>query len=71
MTIALTPHAIASSTVYWIRGLFTSGNISFGWDLVMGKNLVPQPAAVITAFLSLIRFFFIWLYFDVYQESAT
>jgi hypothetical protein len=26
-----------------------------GWDLVTGKNLVPHPAAVITAF----RIFFI------------
>jgi hypothetical protein len=27
------------------------GNISLGWDLVTGRNLVPHPAAAITAFL--------------------
>jgi len=29
-----------------------TGNISFGWALVAGKNLVPNPAAGITAFIS-------------------
>jgi hypothetical protein len=27
------------------------GNISFGCDFVAGKNLVPKPAAGITAFV--------------------
>src|ERR1700694_2957221 len=43
------PVAIASSTLYWIVGLSTSGSISLGWALVIGKNRVPSPAAVITA----------------------
>jgi len=31
-------------------GLSMMGNISFGIDFVTGRNLVPNPAAGITAF---------------------
>ena len=51
-----TPILLASSTAYWISGLSTTGNISFGVDLVAGKNLVPKPATGKTAF-----FIFIWV----------
>src|SRR5512136_1155222 len=51
MTTNSTPQPIASSTLYWMMGLFRRGSISLGWDLVTGRNLVPHPAAVITAFL--------------------
>src|SRR5258706_10447844 len=44
-----TPEATASSTTYWIRGLSTSGNISFGEALVAGRKRVPNPAAGKTA----------------------
>jgi hypothetical protein len=44
------PEAAASSTMYWIAGLSTRGSISFGWAFVAGRNLVPNPAAGITAF---------------------
>ena len=52
MIINSIPQAAHSSTAYWIIGLSTSGRISLGTDLVMGRNLVPQPAAGITAFLT-------------------
>src|SRR6056297_621636 len=38
------PAAIASSTAYWIRGLSTTGSISFGLALVAGRKRVPRPA---------------------------
>src|SRR5882762_9131854 len=44
-----TPDATASSTPYWMIGLSTSGNISFGWALVAGRKRVPSPAAGNTA----------------------
>src|SRR5438552_1564048 len=44
------PEATASSTAYWITGLSTRGNISFGWALVAGRKRVPHPAAGKTAF---------------------
>src|ERR1700680_29211 len=44
------PLAIASSTLYWMAGLSTSGNISFGMALVAGRKWVPSPAAVMIAF---------------------
>src|SRR5437868_5443853 len=47
------PAAIASSTAYWISGLSTTGNISFGLALVAGRNRVPRPATGNTAFLIL------------------
>ena len=46
------PEATASSTVYWINGLSTSGNISFGEAFVAGRKRVPRPAAGIMAFLT-------------------
>jgi hypothetical protein len=41
--------------MYCIVGLSTIGNISFGCALVAGKNLVPSPAAGITAFRNFIK----------------
>jgi hypothetical protein len=32
-------------------GLSTTGSISFGWDLVAGRNRVPSPAAGMTTFM--------------------
>src|SRR5690349_3852019 len=46
------PAATASSTAYWMTGLSTSGSISLGCALVAGRKRVPQPAAVMTAFLT-------------------
>src|ERR1700748_1463972 len=43
------PEWRASSTPYWIRGLSTSGSISFGWALVAGRKRVPRPATGKTA----------------------
>jgi hypothetical protein len=43
--------------MYWIAGLSTRGSISFGWAFVAGRNLVPKPAAGITALLILITAF--------------
>ena len=48
------PDFNASSTMNWIVGLSTIGNISFAIAFVAGKNLVPNPAAGITAFLTFI-----------------
>ena len=45
------PAASASSTAYWISGLSTIGNISFGLALVAGRNRVPRPATGKTAVL--------------------
>src|SRR5277367_3402105 len=47
------PEWIASSTPYWISGLSTTFNISFGWALVAGRNRVPSPAAGNTALRTL------------------
>lgn len=47
--ISLIPLFTASSTKYWMQGLSTIGSISFAMDFVIGKNLVPSPAAGITA----------------------
>src|SRR5437764_13705156 len=46
------PEWITSSTPYWMSGLSTSGNISFGCALVAGRKRVPNPAAGNTAFLT-------------------
>src|SRR5580693_5839925 len=46
------PAATASSTTYWIAGLSTTGSISLGVALVAGRNLVPSPAAGITALVT-------------------
>src|ERR1700722_4387220 len=43
------PAATASSTTYWMAGLSTTGSISLGVALVAGRNLVPRPAAGMTA----------------------
>src|ERR1700690_3904979 len=37
------PAALASSTAYWIRGLSTTGSISFGIALVAGRKRAPRP----------------------------
>src|SRR5215510_9920526 len=50
MVMFRTPAPTASSMTYWMRGLSTSGSISFGWALVAGRNRVPNPAAGKTAF---------------------
>src|SRR5690348_18336436 len=44
------PEAAHSSTEYWMRGLSTTGSISFGCAFVAGRNRVPSPAAGNTAF---------------------
>src|SRR4051812_840132 len=46
------PARAHSSTTYWIAGLSTTGSISFGDAFVAGRNLVPSPAAGITAFVT-------------------
>src|SRR5579863_219055 len=43
------PAARASSTAYWMRGLSTTGSISFGLALVAGRKRVPRPATGNTA----------------------
>ena len=43
------PARTASSTTYWIAGLSTIGSISLGVAFVAGRNLVPRPAAGMTA----------------------
>src|SRR5438067_7866595 len=52
ITMWLMPEAMASSTPYWIEGLSTSGSISLGWALVIGRKRVPRPAAGKTAFIT-------------------
>ena len=47
--MSVMPAAAASSTAYWIRGLSTTGSISFGLAFVAGKNRVPSPATGKTA----------------------
>ena len=51
MSMSSIPELTASSTTYCIVGLLYTGNISLGCALVAGKNLVPNPAAGITAFM--------------------
>ena len=41
----------SNNTISWIVDVSTIGSISFGVAFVAGKNLVPKPAAGITAFL--------------------
>src|SRR5882672_8384657 len=48
--MSVMPAPTASSTTYWMVGLSMTGTISFGWLLVAGRNLVPRPAAGMTAF---------------------
>src|SRR5437867_13004424 len=52
MRMSVSPARTASSTTYWIAGLSRSGSISLGWAFVAGRNLVPSPAAGMTAFLT-------------------
>src|SRR6266540_5011316 len=54
MRMSVSAARTASSTTYWMAGLSTTGSISFGCDFVAGRNLVPRPAAGITAFLTFI-----------------
>lgn len=51
--ISVMPLATASSTTYWITGLSTTGSISLGTALEMGRKRVPNPAAGITALRTL------------------
>ena len=51
---SLIPAARASSIAYWISGRSTRGRISFGTDLVAGRNRVPNPATGKTAFVTLL-----------------
>src|SRR5258706_12518273 len=51
--ISVIPAAAASSTAYWISGLSTIGNISFGLALVTGRNRLPRPATGNTALVTL------------------
>ena len=59
ISISSIPDSIASSIMYCNVGLSTIGNISFGWDFVAGKNLVPSPAAGIIAFLTVFFIIFV------------
>src|SRR5665811_584467 len=47
--MSVSPARTASSTTYWIEGLSTTGNISFGRLFVAGRKRVPSPAAGMTA----------------------
>src|ERR1700752_4740165 len=49
---SLRPAPTASSTTYWMAGLSTTGSISLGVALVAGRNLVPRPAAGVTALVT-------------------
>src|SRR5215212_1614974 len=49
------PAARASSTAYWIKGLSTTGSISFADALVAGRKRVPRQATGRPAFLSGLR----------------
>src|SRR6201995_5784694 len=48
-TSRVAPADSASSTAYWMRGLSTTGSISFGLALVAGRKRVPRPATGNTA----------------------
>src|SRR5512136_2599051 len=51
--MSVMPAAAASSTAYWIRGLSTTGSISFGLALVTGRKRLPSPATGNTALVTL------------------
>jgi len=51
---SLIPAARASSIAYWTSGRSTSGRISFGTDLVAGRNRVPKPATGSTALVTFV-----------------
>src|SRR5690625_3285636 len=59
------PDATASSTMYWMVGLSTIGNISFGWAFVAGKKRVPNPAAGIIAFLIFMEYLLLFYEFNI------
>src|SRR2546425_10571996 len=48
-TSSVAPALMASCTAYWMSGLSTTGNISFGLALVAGRKRVPRPATGNTA----------------------
>ena len=48
------PALKASSTMNWMVGLSTIGNISLAKALVAGRKRVPSPAAGMTAFLTFV-----------------
>ena len=50
--ISSIPDLRASSTINWMVGLSTIGNISLAKALVAGKKRVPSPAAGMIAFLT-------------------
>ena len=52
----------------WMAGLSTIGSISFGCALVAGRNLVPNPAAGMTA-LWIVKFFFIYSLLHIVSET--
>ena len=58
MSMSVMPLFTASSMMYWIVGLSTIGSISLGCALVAGRNLVPSPAAGITALVIFISISF-------------
>src|SRR3989344_2057573 len=60
--MSVIPDATISSTTYWITGLSTIGSISLGIAFVWGRNLVPNPAAGITALRTFGNVFFIKSY---------
>ena len=45
--------------IYWIVGISTIGSISLAIAFVAGRNLVPNPAAGIIAFLTFITSWYI------------
>src|SRR6478609_2293623 len=51
--MSVIPAAAASSTAYWIKGLSTTGSISFGLALVAGRKRLPSPATGNTALVTL------------------
>ena len=61
------PDLRASSTINWIVGLSTIGNISLAKALVAGRKRVPNPAAGMTAFLTFC--FMMFLSIRVYDHS--
>src|SRR3989338_2052616 len=61
------PDVTASSTTYWMTGLSITGSISLGMALVWGRKRVPNPAAGMTAFRTLGKFFLI-LGYENYRE---
>ncbi|MPN44401.1 hypothetical protein SDC9_191966 [bioreactor metagenome] len=63
------PASIASSIIICIVGTSIIGNISFDIDFVIGKNLVPKPAAGITAFLIFLSIIITYSLFALIHHS--